>query len=107
MKVIAVNSDYAVGTIIRCKYFFCLINFILAFIGLGLELTASDISVKVIIGLILLPLSIIVWNHWLYTEMFSVKNGRRLISYKSFELIGLSMAVIMFSAICYGLAQNI
>jgi len=86
-----------IENIIRSKNIVCIINLALTVVGLHMEGAFNHIGMtKLAIGIFGLLSPIFLWNRWLYEGLFESERSRLLLSYKSFQVIGLLMVIVVF-----------
>lgn len=76
------------------KKYICIVNFILCLVFM---IRDDIVSLYALFGAIIGCFSLLLWNHWLYVEMFDDEKATFRIRYRSFEMIGLLAAVTIFS----------
>lgn len=88
-----------IENIIRSKNIICGVNFIILSVAFYLEGGFEQPSITEIAGLLGLSFSPLIWNRWLYEGLFESERSKLIVSYKSFQVIGLLMAVAVFLSI--------
>ena len=89
----------SVAHIVLYRNILCAINFVIAAVGFYFEGGFSEPTLVQLGGLFILLSPIAIWNRWLYEGLFESERSRLLISYKSFQVIGLLMVIAVFLSI--------
>jgi len=84
----------------------CIGNLLFCIALISLDYTRSEYSAKSIIGIIFAILSPIVWDQWLYRELFPTGKGAPLMSCRTFLWIGFFGALLMSISVLVALFRG-
>ena len=85
---------------IRLKNTISAMNLALGMIAL---IAHDELSSTTFLGILIVGLGPVVWNQWLYGELFVDPCGKARITHRTFELFGLIGAIGVFSVITHSL----
>lgn len=71
----------------------CIVNLMLCVAFISLGYTDSVTSIKSIVGIVFATLCPILWDSWLYSEMFKTDAGKSLVSFRTFLWVGFFLVI--------------